>query len=213
MIPPGKAQLDARWPVLRWARLTGPRVVLTSHAREDAAALFPLIYKQTAVLDMLIWNGPEDLEDLATFLSTWRSGGGAKGWDYFFTIRLLDGTAVGHCGVRFSGWERASGLPRVGDLGYWMGAAYWGQGLMTEAARLLVALAFDELAADGVSARCLARNLGSQRVLEKSGLQRDVMYQPDTLEHGACELRYTLERTAYQRVPAHVVGFDLEFER
>jgi [ribosomal protein S5]-alanine N-acetyltransferase len=212
VIPPGKATSKARWPELRWARLTGPRVQLTSHTRDDAVDLFPLVYKQAPVLDMLIWDGPEDLESLATFLSTWRSGGGAQGLDYFFTIRLLDGTAVGHCGVRFSEWERASGLPRVGDIGYWMGTAFWGQGLMTEAARLLVALAFEELAADGVSARCLQRNIGSQRVLEKSGLVRDRTYQPDKLEHGACELRYTLERANYKRVPAHVVAFDLEFE-
>jgi RimJ/RimL family protein N-acetyltransferase len=183
-------------PVLKRARLVGPRVVLTGQTSADAVDCFPLVFERPAIMDMLAWNGPEDLSSLKTFFAEWRQGGGTHGHDYFFVIRLEDGRACGHCGLRFGAWERASGAPRIGDIGYWMGEAFWGQGLMTEAVRLLVWLAFEQLDADGVSGRCLEHNIGSRRVLEKAGLNHDPDFVPGVSAHGAdaCERGYRLLR-------------------
>jgi [ribosomal protein S5]-alanine N-acetyltransferase len=55
------------------------------------------------------------------------------------------------------------------ELGYWIGRPYWGQGLATEACRLVLAYAFDDLDLRLVTAGCLERNAASRRVLEKLG--------------------------------------------
>lgn len=54
-------------------------------------------------------------------------------------------------------------------LGYALSEDYWGQGLMTEAARAVLAYGFDTLALSLISVVHYPDNLGSQRVIEKCG--------------------------------------------
>ncbi len=55
------------------------------------------------------------------------------------------------------------------ELNYWLGKAAWGQGIGSEAARAVLAFAFDELKLSYVRARHIADNLASARVLAKMG--------------------------------------------
>ena len=59
------------------------------------------------------------------------------------------------------------------ELGYWIGKPFWGNGYCTEAAIAILSYAFQELALNRVSARHLARNPASARVLEKIGMSRE----------------------------------------
>jgi RimJ/RimL family protein N-acetyltransferase len=73
------------------------------------------------------------------------------------------------------------------ELGYWVGARYWNRGYCTEAARSLVALAFDGLHLNRVQARHLTRNPASGRVMQKlgmslEGIHRESMRKWDRLE-------------------------------
>jgi RimJ/RimL family protein N-acetyltransferase len=58
------------------------------------------------------------------------------------------------------------------ELGYWLGEPYWGQGLMTEAARGLIDAAHRTPHFELIAARALADNSGSLHVLEKLGFKR-----------------------------------------
>lgn len=58
-------------------------------------------------------------------------------------------------------------------IGYVLAQAYWGQGIITEAARALLVFGFDELGLHRIYATCRPENLGSQRVLEKIGMTRE----------------------------------------
>ncbi len=58
---------------------------------------------------------------------------------------------------------------RAFELGYWLRASAVGRGYATEAARLLVDLAFGPLGARRVELRCDARNGASRRVAERVG--------------------------------------------
>lgn len=59
------------------------------------------------------------------------------------------------------------------ELGYWIGKPFWGEGYCTEAAAAILGYAFKVLALNRVSARHLARNPASGRVLEKIGMARE----------------------------------------
>ncbi|WP_323174793.1 GNAT family protein, partial [Natrialba sp. PRR66] len=59
------------------------------------------------------------------------------------------------------------------EIAYWLSPDVHGDGIMTEAARLLVRYAFEELRLHRVRGRALATNPASQRVLEKTGMQRE----------------------------------------
>lgn len=60
---------------------------------------------------------------------------------------------------------------RPAELGYWLGEPYWGQGVMTEAARALVEAAHRTQHFELIAARALADNAASLHVLEKLGFK------------------------------------------
>ena len=56
------------------------------------------------------------------------------------------------------------------NLGYWIGQPYWGIGYCSEAAKRLIAYAFDVLAMHRVIARHMECNPASGRVMQKIGM-------------------------------------------
>lgn len=66
----------------------------------------------------------------------------------------------------YSSWDPEQG---VAEIGYAIGRAYWGQGLMTEAVRAIIGFGFERMALHRIVIRMDPRNTGSWRVAEKSG--------------------------------------------
>ena len=60
-----------------------------------------------------------------------------------------------------------------GQLGYWVGREYWGQGYCTEAGRVIVDYTFRVLNLHRVQAYHFARNPASGRVLQKIGMTHE----------------------------------------
>jgi len=65
--------------------------------------------------------------------------------------------------------------PSIGEweIGWGVAPRFWGQGYAPEAARAMLAYAFDTLNARRVVAFCHFENVRSQRVMEKIGMQRE----------------------------------------
>jgi RimJ/RimL family protein N-acetyltransferase len=76
------------------------------------------------------------------------------------------GRVVGVCGVLNIG-----GVPRSGELGYWVGVPYWGRGYATAGASQLVKIVFEEHGVERLYSSCLVRNPASFRVLQKAGFR------------------------------------------
>lgn len=57
-----------------------------------------------------------------------------------------------------------------GELAYWVGKPYWGQGYGTEAARALLQYGFEVLQLNRIYAQSFTTNPGSWRIMEKIGL-------------------------------------------
>jgi len=74
------------------------------------------------------------------------------------------------------------------ELGYRLKRSVWGRGLATEGSRALIGKAFREWGYGKVSARTMATNLASRRVMEKAGLtfECEFHYDVDVL-HGWIE--------------------------
>lgn len=62
---------------------------------------------------------------------------------------------------------------RRGEMGYWLGRRYWGNGYASEAAESMLDYAFTVLDLHKVTAHRLARNEASGRILEKVGMRRE----------------------------------------
>ena len=83
----------------------------------------------------------------------------------------INGEACGGVGVHpGEGVERHSA-----ELGYWLGRAYWGEGIATAAVRALVPHALRELRLYRLQARVFADNPASMRVLERCGFVHEAV--------------------------------------
>jgi RimJ/RimL family protein N-acetyltransferase len=80
---------------------------------------------------------------------------------------IVDGEAAGGIGLILnSDIHRCSA-----EIGYWLGEAFWGRGVVTEAVRALTQWAFDNFNLSRIYAAVLEWNPASMRVLEKAGYQ------------------------------------------
>ena len=81
------------------------------------------------------------------------------------------------------------------ELGYYLGRAYWGRGIMTWAVEAACQWAFAHTDLLRISAAPFARNLPSCRVLEKAGFQLE-----GTLRQSAVKDGEVLEMKLYARL-------------
>jgi ribosomal-protein-alanine N-acetyltransferase len=87
----------------------------------------------------------------------------------FFVFRETDGALVG--GATLSNIRR--GVTLAATLGYWVGAPYQRQGLMTAAVRTIIPFVFNTLRLHRIEAACLPENEASQRLLLRVGFSRE----------------------------------------
>ena len=84
-----------------------------------------------------------------------------------WAIRSADGHLIG--GIGFHDFEL--GKSHRAELGYWLAKPFWSQGIMTKAVEVVCGFAFKELNIVRITAHVFSFNLGSEKVLEKSGFQ------------------------------------------
>jgi ribosomal-protein-alanine N-acetyltransferase len=99
-----------------------------------------------------------------------------------------------HLGIVWTATNELIGMARlgisepehlVGDIGYGVRRDRNGEGIATEAAGLLLDLGFADLGLHRIFAYHHPANVGSQRVLEKLGMQREGRLRENLLAHGA----------------------------
>lgn len=85
----------------------------------------------------------------------------------FWAVCLADGTLIGNLYL--------SGADEFGtrEIGYVFARACWHKGYATEAARRLVAYAFERLATRRIIALCDTRNAASFALMERLGMRRE----------------------------------------
>jgi len=131
----------------------------------DSHAVFEEYAQDPEVTRYMIWSPHHRVETSEYFmrecLARWEAG-----QEYSWGITLRGELRLaGMISLRPSG-HRA-------ELGYVLARRLWGRGVMTEAARTLIALVFQDPSMFRVWATCDVDNVGSARVMEKSGMTRE----------------------------------------
>lgn len=88
--------------------------------------------------------------------------------DWGIATRTKPEKLIGRCGYNY--WLRQD---RRASIGYDLGYAYWGKGIMTEAVGAMVQFGFEQMGLNRIEADTDAENFGSMRVLEKVGFTRE----------------------------------------
>ena len=69
-------------------------------------------------------------------------------------------------------------------LGYWLGEQHWGNGIITEAIKLITAYAFRNFNIICIQACVFGENNASMRVLEKSGFIKQGVFKQSLIKRG-----------------------------
>jgi RimJ/RimL family protein N-acetyltransferase len=79
-------------------------------------------------------------------------------------------------------------FPRLrGQIDYWLGASYWNNGFMTEAAEAVLRFAFKDLKLNRVTSSHLTRNPASGRVMQKIGMTYEGTLRQHVMQNGVFE--------------------------
>lgn len=94
---------------------------------------------------------------------------GNEGKSGIFRAITVDGKIVGNISVE----QNSDVSCKDSEIGYYLLNDSWSKGIMTEAARQICELAFNELDIVRISGRVYSPNIASQCVLEKNGFVRE----------------------------------------
>ena len=148
------------------ATIATARLRLRSPVIEDAEAIFATYAQDAEVTRYLSFRPHQTPSDTREFLRRCAAGWAAADGPFTWIIILReDGRLAGAIDIRPQG-------SRV-ELGYVLGRAYWGRGLMTEVVGAVSDWALAQPDVHRVRAVCDVDNRASARVLEKAGMERE----------------------------------------
>jgi RimJ/RimL family protein N-acetyltransferase len=158
---------------LRGFELDGPveteRLVLRPFVADDLDALFAM-QSRPDVARHLYWDARNE-EEVRTALETKLASVGihTEG-DVLALAAVLKGTneVVGDFILQLTSEEH-----QAGEIGFIVHPDHQGRGYATEAARVFLRIAFEDLQLHRVTGRVEARNAASGRVLEKLGMRQE----------------------------------------
>lgn len=144
--------------------LLSPRLTLRRFTMDDVEAMYQNWASDDAVTQYLFWETHPDTEVTRAVLSTWVEQYEQAG--YYNWAIALEGRVIGNIAV-----VRCSERDEWAEIGYVIGRAHWGQGIMTEALAAVLRFLFESVGLHRVMLRHDVENIGSGRVMVKNGLQ------------------------------------------
>ncbi|UVI32307.1 GNAT family N-acetyltransferase [Paenibacillus spongiae] len=112
------------------------------------------------------WENHKRIEDTMTFLNMVTQkyeNNQPSDWGIVYKETNM---LIGTCG-----WVYLNETHRRAEIGYALARKHWNRGIITEAVKQVLHLGFHELNLNRIEARCIAENIGSERVMEKVGMQ------------------------------------------
>ena len=116
-----------------------------------------------------LWRTEQDAKDFYNFATLFYDNNpNQPGWfRYFFAIREIDNVKViGFCGIGAPDFNRG-----ITEVFYGLLHTKWNHGFATEAAKAMLDFGFNKIQLDRIVGFFKPGNIGSRRVIEKSGLK------------------------------------------
>jgi RimJ/RimL family protein N-acetyltransferase len=139
------------------------RLTLRAHTEEDIPALLPLIGTREVAATTLRIAHPYTEQNARDFIAKIRK----EDEPLWLAITLRSGALCGGIGLRLDGKHSH------GELGYWIGVPYWGNGYATEASRAMLEYGFKELKLHRILATHFRQNVTSGKILCKLGMRHE----------------------------------------
>ncbi len=139
------------------------RLTLRPIASDDAQAIFDSYGQDSEVTRYLSWRPHKCIDDTQTYVEMCLKAETSR---VYIMILQSSGDVIGAFDLRIVGHAKL-------EYGYALARSFWGQGLMTEALTEVVDWALQQPSIWRIGAFADVENMGSIRVMEKAGLQRE----------------------------------------
>ncbi len=91
----------------------------------------------------------------------------------------VDGKAVGGIGIVLQ-----SDVEKITvEMGYWLGEDYWDKGIMTQVVKEMTTYVFENFPVHKIFALVFDFNVGSQKVFEKAGFEREAILKQAAIKN------------------------------
>jgi len=158
--------------------LTTPALTLREIRMSDAPAL--LRVARCPAVARFMWPAPAELDGFHQFIEwAWAERAAGK----YIGFVLVPGGATEPAGL-FELRQMQPGFFRA-ELGFFIDPSFWGAGLFTEAAQLVLDFAFRVVGIHRIEARATVDNIRSNRVLRKLGARQEGILRASFVCDGA----------------------------
>lgn len=148
------------------SHLETSRLILRPWRESDAESLYKYA-KDPAIGPIAGWPPHTSVEDSLNVIRTMFSAP-----ETYAVVLKEAGEPVGSAGIMSGeGLHSAEMKADEGEIGYWIGRPYWGQGLIPEAVRCLLQRCFEDLGMSAVWCGYYDGNTKSRRVMDKCGFR------------------------------------------
>lgn len=164
-------------------KLETNRLILRRFTMVDAEDMYNNWASDPEVTKYLTWPAHSSVEVTKMILNSWIANyedGGVFNWamEYKATGKVIGNISV----VKLDETIEAA------DMGYCMGQAFWGQGIMPEALEAVMNFLFDEVGLNRIAACHDINNPKSGKVMDKAGMKLEgVMRQAGKNNLGICD--------------------------
>lgn len=179
-------------------RLETARLILRQLSENDAPAMYTNWASDQEVTRFLTWPPHESVAATQELLTSWaKNYEQANFYLWGITLETNPTEVIGTISV-VSADERIAKM----EIGYCLGQAWWGQGIMSEALIAVVRFLFESVGVNRLESRHDPRNPGSGAVLKKAGfLTEGLRRQADWNNLGICDvILYGLLRADYDHM-------------
>ncbi len=115
-----------------------------------------------------VFPNPYTIENGKTFIGFATANPNSK----IFAI-TVEGKPIGSIGLHL----QTDILRKNAEIGYWLGEAYWGKGVIKNAIEQIVDYGFKNMDIVRIFARIYGTNIPSQRVIEKAGFKLEAKFE------------------------------------
>ena len=142
------------------------RLILRQFKPEDAESMFNNWASDSEVTRFLTWQAHSDVNVTRELLKDWISRYTDLSY-YNWIIELKESHEV----VGSISAVKVDDKKEAVDMGYCMGKAWWGNGIMPEALKRIIAFFFEEVGDNRIAACHDVNNPKSGRVMDKAGMK------------------------------------------
>ena len=177
-------------------RLETERLILRRFTLDDAGAMFRNWAGDPVVTEFLTWPAHPSEDVTRQLLGYWVADY-AKPDNYQWAVEMKSlHEPIGSISI-----VRINEDIDEMELGWCIGHAWWGQGIMPEAGEAVLKYLFEEVGVNRMAARHAVDNPKSGRVMQKLGMVKEgVLRQAGRSNHGLEDVeQYSLLRSEYQQ--------------